>query len=48
MPLLALIGPKLWNNTDWAPYASMLLIEIHHELIDGQSDPETYTSKLAF
>jgi hypothetical protein len=47
MPLLASIGPKLWNDTDWAPYASMLLIEIH-ELIDGQSDPETHTSKLAF
>jgi ubiquitin-like domain-containing CTD phosphatase 1 len=47
MPLLASIGPNLWNDTDWPPYASMLLIEIH-ELVDGQSDAETYTSNFAF
>jgi hypothetical protein len=28
MPLLASLGPKLWNDTDWAPYASMFLIEV--------------------
>jgi hypothetical protein len=28
MPLLASLGPKLWNDTDWAPYASMLVIEV--------------------
>jgi ubiquitin-like domain-containing CTD phosphatase 1 len=28
MPLLASLGPELWNDTDWAPYASMLVIEV--------------------
>jgi hypothetical protein len=28
MPLLASLDPSLWNDTDWAPYASMLLIEV--------------------
>ena len=26
--LLASLGPKLWNETDWPPYASMLLLEV--------------------
>jgi hypothetical protein len=28
MPLLASISPDLWNDTEWAPYASMVLIEV--------------------
>lgn len=28
MPLLASIGPELWNDTDWASYASMMVIEV--------------------
>ena len=28
MPLLASLGPKLWNDTDWASYASMFIIEV--------------------
>lgn len=28
MPLLASLDGRLWNNSDWAPYASMLLIEV--------------------
>jgi hypothetical protein len=28
MPLLASLGPNLWNDTDWASYASMILIEV--------------------
>lgn len=47
MPLLASLGPDLWKDTDWAPYASMMLIEIH-ELIDGRHDPNVYSSKFAF
>jgi hypothetical protein len=47
MPLLASLGPKLWNDTDWAPYASMMLIELH-ELIDGRSDSTIYSSNFAF
>jgi len=47
MPLLASLGPDLWKDTEWAPYASMMLIEIH-ELIDGRSDPTVYQSRFAF
>ncbi len=28
MPLLASIDPNLWNDTEWAPYASMMLVEV--------------------
>jgi len=47
MPLLASLGPDVWKDNEWATYASMMLIEIH-ELIDGRSDPEIYTSNFAF
>lgn len=47
MPLLASISPNLWNDTDWAPYASMMLIEIH-EFIDGWTDSSIFTSSYAF
>jgi hypothetical protein len=46
MPLLASLGTKLWNDTDWAPYASMMVIELH-ELIDGHSDA-IYSNNIAF
>eukprot|EP00980_Cylindrotheca_fusiformis_P000278 scaffold66_cov115-Cylindrotheca_fusiformis.AAC.10 len=46
MPLLASISPDLWNDTDWAPYASMLLIEIH-EFID-EWNVTLFDSKYAF
>ncbi|KAL3916551.1 MAG: hypothetical protein SGILL_005127 [Bacillariaceae sp.] len=47
MPLLASLGPTLWNDTAWPPYASMMNIELH-ELIDGQSDTSVYGSNFAF
>jgi len=48
MPLLASLGPKLWNDTDWAPYASMFIIEVH-ELIDvGLTNQSVYTTDFAF
>jgi Histidine phosphatase superfamily (branch 2) len=47
MPLLASLDTKLWNDTDWAPYASLMVIEIH-EVIDGQSDTTIYSSNFAF
>jgi hypothetical protein len=28
MPLLASLGPDLWKDTEWAAYASMMLIEV--------------------
>ncbi|KAG7369191.1 histidine phosphatase superfamily branch 2 protein [Nitzschia inconspicua] len=47
MPLLASLGTRLWNDTDWVPYATLMTIEIH-ELIDRQSDAKVYTSNFAF
>jgi hypothetical protein len=32
MPLLASLDPALWNDTEWAPYASMMLIEVSRHL----------------
>lgn len=48
MPLLATLGPDLWGDKDWAPYASMLLIEIHEMVEDGRTDRSTYKSSYAF
>jgi hypothetical protein len=28
MPLLASLGPRVWDRNDWPPYASMVLIEV--------------------
>jgi hypothetical protein len=28
MPLLASLGPNVWNDTQWPPYASMMIIEV--------------------
>jgi ubiquitin-like domain-containing CTD phosphatase 1 len=47
MPLLATLGPNVWDGTTWTPYASMMILEIH-ELIDGQSDKSVFTSDYAF
>lgn len=47
MPLLASLGTALWKDTDWAPYAALMTIELH-ELIDGQSDATLYNSTFAF
>ncbi len=32
MPLLATLGPDLWKDTEWAGYASMMLIEVSNKL----------------
>ena len=34
MPLLASLGPNLWNETDFPPYASMLLLEVSRFCLD--------------
>ena len=36
MPLLATLGPKVYDGKEWAPYASVLLIEVHR--VDDRSD----------
>eukprot|EP00584_Thalassiosira_punctigera_P025375 CAMPEP_0172576440 /NCGR_PEP_ID=MMETSP1067-20121228/137726_1 /TAXON_ID=265564 ORGANISM="Thalassiosira punctigera, Strain Tpunct2005C2" /NCGR_SAMPLE_ID=MMETSP1067 /ASSEMBLY_ACC=CAM_ASM_000444 /LENGTH=655 /DNA_ID=CAMNT_0013369111 /DNA_START=103 /DNA_END=2070 /DNA_ORIENTATION=- len=50
MPILATLGDEVWSGTDWAPYASMLQIEIH-EITDsgGGSDfPSGYAFRLIY
>jgi len=47
LPLLATLGPNVWDGIEWTPYASMLLLEIH-EFIDGQTDKNVYTSDYSF
>lgn len=43
MPILATLGQDVWSGTEWAPYASMILIEIY----DMSVHPE-YPSGYAF
>lgn len=38
MPILATLGENVWSGTEWAPYASMILIEIHIMNSDKGSD----------
>lgn len=47
LPLLATLGPNVWDGIEWTPYASMLLLEVH-EFIDGQTDKNVYTSDYSF
>ena len=47
MPLLASLGPKVWDGS-WPAYASMLLIEVHEINIDGRSKKALYKSNYAF
>ena len=50
MPILATLGENVWDGTDWAPYASMLQIEIHEITnSDETSDfPSGYAFRLIF
>ena len=47
MPILASLGDKVWDGTEWAPYASMIQIEIH-EMADGSAYPSGYAFRLIY
>ena len=47
MPILATLGPRVFDGI-WAPYASMILIEIHKINLDGGKDSQVYESDYAF
>lgn len=47
MPLLASLGKGVWDG-EWAPYASMVVLEIHQVHIDGNTDKTLYRSNYAF
>lgn len=45
MSLMAALGKSLWNEADWPPYASLLIIEIHQM---SNFDKSMYPSERAF
>ncbi|KAL7543311.1 hypothetical protein ACHAXR_012620 [Thalassiosira sp. AJA248-18] len=50
MPILATLGDNVWSGTEWAPYASMMQIEIHEILNsdEGSAFPSGYAFRLIF
>ena len=48
MPILATLGPDVWSGTEWAPYASMILIEIYEIHGDSKGSSATFPSGYAF
>lgn len=42
MPMLAALGPRLLDDGDWPPYASMVIIEIHQVNVDGAGDDKMH------
>jgi hypothetical protein len=46
LPLLASLG--VWNDTNWVPYASMVLLELHEMNVDGNTDNKFFSSNFAF
>jgi len=46
MPLLVALDENLWNDQEWAPYASMVVLEIH-KVVMG-TDNEKFPSGFAF
>lgn len=51
MPILATLGGDVWSGTDWAPYASMIQIEVHEmiENVDGGGNfPSGYAFRLVY
>jgi len=49
LPLLATLGEEVWDGEDWAPYASLIVIEIH-DIINSSSAEvaKAYPSGQAF
>lgn len=48
MPMLATLGDKVWSGTEWAPYASIILIEIHEILNADEAFPSGYAFRLIY
>lgn len=49
LPILATLGEEMWDGEDWAPYASLMVIELH-DIIDFSSAEvvKVYPSGQAF
>jgi len=50
LPLLATLGKEVWDGEEWAPYASLMVIELHDIILDSPSAAVTtlYPSGKAF
>jgi ubiquitin-like domain-containing CTD phosphatase 1 len=48
IPVLASLGPRVYDKHTWPAYASMILIEIHAINIDGQMDSTLFESNFGF
>jgi len=47
MPILATLGDKVWDGTEWSPYASMIQLEIH-ETTDSTNFASGYAFRLIY
>jgi ubiquitin-like domain-containing CTD phosphatase 1 len=48
MPLLATLGARVWSGTEWAPYASMVMIEIHRMTAEDAAFRSGYGFRLIY
>ena len=48
MPVLAALDPNLWEDKEWPPYASMVLLELHDINFDSLTDKSIFPSDFAF
>ncbi|KAL7441335.1 hypothetical protein ACHAXH_005793 [Discostella pseudostelligera] len=48
MPLLATLGDEVWSGTEWASYASMVIIEIHEILNQDPDFPSGFAFRLIY
>jgi hypothetical protein len=49
MPILATLGQDVWSGLEWAPYASMILIEVYDvQVSSSKDDPSEFPSGYAF
>ena len=48
MPILATLGDNVWEGTEWAPYASMIQIEVHKILKSDKNYPSGFAFRLIY
>ena len=48
MPLLVALDSNLWDDKDWPPYASMIVLEIHEVTTDHSLFPSKFAFRLVY
>ena len=48
LPLLATLGPNVWDGKDWTPYASMIVVELHHIDTSNSTSLDLFPNEVAF